>query len=73
MAGYTLYRRALVGTTILASHVGVVRHNFAAMVAIRGFCDHISFAILQSCPIGKPGLDTLHAGTNLAKTMINRF
>ena len=53
MAGYTHHRRALVGTTILASHAGFVGHNFAAMMAIREFCGHKSFAILQSCPIGK--------------------
>ena len=43
----------MVGTTILASHVGVARHNFAAMMAIRGFCGHKSFEILQSCLISK--------------------
>mgnify|MGYP003306106337 CR=1 FL=1 len=53
MAGYTIHRRALVGTTILASHVGVARHNFAAMMAIRRFCGHKSFEILQSCRISK--------------------
>ena len=67
MAGYTIHRRALVGTTILASHLGFVGHNFAAMMAIGGFCGHKSFAILQSCLISKAELGHTVCGEPFSK------